>query len=330
MDARCFLTAACSAASLTGCALIPHAPAPQNRPIEVIEPPAALALPAALLEPLPPTARTYFSVLSQPTHAPNSSDASPSALGVTGRAAIAAANRQARAASRSDAFVGGMQVFAYEPGRVYEVWTAPLRVTALTLAPGETVTSKAAGDTVRWQIGESASGAGATSRTHVLIKPLQTGLETNLILTTNQGVYLLSLRSGTADSFNAAVAWDTQAPASEPLGGVPAPAADQSLVTPRGPIDTRYRILPQGRAPRWTPTAVFDDGERTFITLAPEASVGEIPALFVLADGEPQLVNYRQVDGLLIVDRLFEQAELRLGARRPSIVRIHRLGRRTP
>ena len=61
-----------------------------------------------------------------------------------------------------DAFVGGVQVFGWREGRVYEVWTAPLRVTTVTLAPGETVTAKAAGDTVRWQIGESRSGAAVT------------------------------------------------------------------------------------------------------------------------------------------------------------------------
>ena len=53
-----------------------------------------------------------------------------------------------------------MQVFSYAPGRVFEVWTAPLRVTTLTLGPGETVTAKAAGDTVRWVVGDTISGSG--------------------------------------------------------------------------------------------------------------------------------------------------------------------------
>ena len=52
-------------------------------------------------------------------------------------------------------------MFAYQPGEVYEVWTALLRVTTLTLSAGEMVISKAAGDTVRWQIGETESGEGA-------------------------------------------------------------------------------------------------------------------------------------------------------------------------
>ena len=61
----------------------------------------------------------------------------------SGPAAIAAANASARETSRARGFLGGVQVFAYEPGRVYEVWTAPLRVTTLTLSPGEMVVSPA-------------------------------------------------------------------------------------------------------------------------------------------------------------------------------------------
>ena len=95
---------------------------------------------------------------------------------------------------------------------------------------------------------------------------------------------------------------------------------------PEGPLDARYRVEPRGRPPRWTPTAVFNDGRRTFIAFDPDLQVDEAPALFVVAaNGEAQLVNYRQVGGLFVVDRVFDQAELRLGDRRPQIVRIRRL-----
>ena len=36
-------------------------------------------------------------------------------------------------------------------------------------------------------------------------------------------------------------------------------------------------------------------------------------------------INYRQQGGLFVVDRVFDRAELRLGDRRPQIVRIQRL-----
>jgi type IV secretion system protein VirB9 len=251
----------------------------------------------------------------------------------TGRLAIAEANAQARAPSRADAFEGGVQMFGYEPGRLYEVWTAPYRVSTLTLAPGETVVSKAAGDTVRWQIGETTSGSGAAQRTHVLLKPLERGLETNLVLTTSERVYMLLLRSGADDAFNAAVAW-RYPDAAPPLVLTPEPAqAAQDGPLALGRMDARYRIEPKtgitGRRPRWTPTSVFNDGRRTFIAFAPELDAGEAPVLYVLApDGESQVVNYRQQGGLFIVDRLFDRAELRLGSKRPEVVRISRAPQR--
>lgn len=272
---------------------------------------------------MPPTAIPYLSV-ANPVAARTSSVPAP-----TGRAAIAVANQAARAPSRADGFVGGVQVFAWSPGRVFEIWTAPLRVTTLTLGEGETLAAKAAGDTVRWQIGETSSGAGATQRTHVLLKPLERGLETNLVLTTNRRIYLLNLKSGSAEAFNAAVAWayaDDDASVGRKRAGPEDRSVVDPIVTPQGPLDARYRIEPQGRRARWTPSSVFNDGLRTFIAFEADLQVDEAPVLFVLTpDGESQMVNYRQQGGLFVVDRVFDRAELRLGDRRPQVVRIHRL-----
>lgn len=354
MDPRRLLSAVALTLGLCGCALAggasvemvataatPQSPEPASAPA-----PTRIEIPRDVAEPWPDAGPALPSIETEAertapsgrskarpslAEAPSRRDAAPRPVApANGRSAIAMANREARAPSSADAFVGGVQIFAWDAGRVYEVWTAPLRVTALTLALGETVTAKAAGDTVRWQIGESVSGSGAAVRTHVLIKPLQSGLETNLILTTSQRVYLLSLRSGTAEAFNAAIAWDYGGAVGERAPPTPASSpsepglVDVAAVTPQGPLDARYRIEARGRSPRWSPTAVFNDGVRTFIALSPEVSVDEAPALFVLAGGEAQLVNYRQVDGLLIVDRVFDEAELRLGDRRPQIVRIRR------
>jgi len=345
MDTRRLLILTCAGLGLSGCALarptapapLPVAPLPAVEEVVVVDPallegplPAVIALAATGIGLEPSHAVSGGEVAQGPVpYAPV--DPPPSvASGASGRRAIAAANAEARAASRADAFVGGVQVFAWSPGRVYEVWTAPLRVTTLTLGEGETLVSKAAGDTVRWQIGETTSGEGAAQRTHVLLKPLQRGLETNLVLTTNRRVYMLDLRSGAADGFNAAIAWD-QGVVQTPAAAPPQPVSEAARVAdpvamPEGPLDARYRIEPQGRRARWTPVSVFNDGRRTFIAFDADLQIDEAPALFVLApDGEAQMVNYRQSGGLFIVDRVFDRAELRLGDRRPQVVRIRRL-----
>ncbi len=334
MDARRFLTIAAAGVLLSGCALLRHdvKSAATTAPIAAAAPVAPLPLTRVVaMAPIPnppiQTAARRHSIRRSRSALVHHVSAKPES---SGRTAIAEANAASRMRSRSDDFVGGVQVFAYQPGEVYEVWTAPLRVTTLTLPPGETIVAKAAGDTVRWQIGETTSGTGAAQQSHVLLKPLQRGLETNLVLTTNRRVYMLQLKSGPPDAFNAAVTWDVPPAPVETAATDVAASTSDPVVAPAAPVDGRYRVSPQGRRPRWTPTAVMNDGVRTFITFPPDMQVDESPALLVVAaNGQTQMVNYRQEGGVFIVDRVFDKAELRLGDHHPQIVRIERLGGRS-
>ena len=219
---------------------------------------------------------------------------------------------------------GAIKVYAYAPGRVFSVGAAPLHVTTLTLEPGETLIDKAAGDTVRWEIGDTTSGAGDTARTLVMLKPLTSGLATNMVLTTSRRVYLLDLTSST-HKVDTAVAWSyptTVAPVRSPVAVRGAPPEPVAL----GVVSARYAITPLGRRPGWTPQAVFDDGQRTFIAFGPTLAEHDAPLLFVTGpDGRSALVNYRQAGDLYIVDKVFSRAELRLGDRRPEIVRLAKL-----
>ena len=342
MDPRRLLTLAGCALALTGCASLNDAlPGAKSEVAKAALPSPAVEPRVMAMAPIPnPPEPTIAQAPVAPIAAPPVTRIAAkgptqsarkrttlSTKSATGRAAIAEANLQARAASRADAFEGGVQMFEYQAGRIYEVWSAPYRVTTLTLAPGETVVSKAAGDTVRWQIGETTSGSGSAQRAHVLLKPLERGLETNLVLTTSERVYMLLLKSGGDDAFNAAVAWRYGAApqATEaPVSPYEAALARAEIDAPR--MDGRYRIEPRGGRPRWTPTSVFNDGRRTFIAFGPDVAIDEAPVLFVLgADGEAQVVNYRQQGGMFVVDRVFDRAELRLGATRPQVVRISRL-----
>ncbi len=235
-----------------------------------------------------------------------------------GRSAIAEANQAARTPSRPDRFTGGQQIFDYVPGQIYEVWTAPLRVTTVSLSPGESVVTLAAGDTLRWQIAQAASGEGAARQAHVLIKPLTRGLDTNLVLTTTARVYLIALRSAGPAAFNTAVAW-TPPPQPPPPAPPPAPPTQAER------LDSAYRIEIRGRRPAWTPQAVLSDGVRTLIVFPKDLAGLEAPALFSLStSGAAEMVNYRQAGDVFIVDRVLERAELRTGDGRRPVVRILR------
>src|SRR5689334_9949713 len=84
--------------------------------------------------------------------------------------------------------------FGWREGAVFAVAARPGRVTDIVLQPGEALSAVnpvAAGDTVRWIIGDSESGAGAGKRVHVLLKPVEAGLATNLFIATDRRTYHL-------------------------------------------------------------------------------------------------------------------------------------------
>ena len=79
----------------------------------------------------------------------------------------------------------------------------------------------AAGDTVRWIVGDTSSGNGADLRVNVLVKPIRSGLKTNLVITTSRRTYLLELTS-TEKTWMASVSWGVPA---RPDVGLAAPSA---------------------------------------------------------------------------------------------------------
>ncbi|MGS1016173.1 P-type conjugative transfer protein TrbG [Allosphingosinicella humi] len=239
---------------------------------------------------------------------------------------VRAANRAATREPVAPAFVNAVQVYPYGDGVLYRLFAAPERVTDIALQPGEAIVSVAAGDTVRWTVGDTSSGSGDTKRVHIFVKPFSAGLSTNLIITTDRRTYHLQMDSTSATAM-AAISWTypqdeliairrQQAEARDA-----APAASGLAVAS---LSFDYAIT--GDNPDWRPMRAFDDGRQTFIQFPASVAVGEVPPLFVLDDkGEASLVNYRMSGRFYVVDRLFGAAELRLGAKKQSIVRITRI-----
>jgi P-type conjugative transfer protein TrbG len=217
-----------------------------------------------------------------------------------------------------------LRTYAYEDGRVYAVLASPGRITDVVLQPGERLVGSglAAGDTARWIIGDTISGAGADQRVHVLVKPSALGLATNLIINTSLRTYHLDLRA-VARGGDPQVRWRYAAPQVVMVAAPPAPvaAADPDLTR----LNLAYRI--KGPRVAWRPSRVFDDGQRTYVEFPPAVRLADLPPLFVTgADGKTaELLNYRIAGRRLVVDRILDRAELRLGqghwARRVRIVR---------
>jgi len=237
-------------------------------------------------------------------------------------ARVTNANAAARVEPRREGYFNAIQIYPWSEGALYQVYTSPGQITEIALEPGENLTGAgpiAAGDTARWIIGDTESGSGITRRVHVLVKPTRADITTNLVITTDRRIYMLELRAG-ANPYMPAVAWAyPQLPASQ-RAGVPA--------TPVIPAAAarNYRYALSGDNPPWRPIAVYDDGRRVYVEFPRGIVQGEMPPLFVIgSEGELQIANSRIYQNILIVDRLFGAAELRLGSGdRQQKVRISR------
>ncbi|MET0309338.1 MAG: P-type conjugative transfer protein TrbG [Sphingomonas sp.] len=255
------------------------------------------------------------------------------------RPALLRVDAATRAATREPsalAFINAVQVYPWSDGILYRLYGAPERITDIALQPGEALVAIAAGDTVRWTVGDTTSGSGEARRIHILVKPFAAGLRTNLLITTDRRSYHLQLES-TAATAMAAISWVypetallvAKRDAAPVMAAPPTPApASAPGVAPEA---LRFDYAISGDRPAWRPLRAFDDGRQVYIEFPESLSQGEAPPLFLVdAHGAAQLVNYRLAGRFYVVDRLFEVAELRLGARKQQIVRIARIPSRAP
>lgn len=240
---------------------------------------------------------------------------------------VRAANTAATQEPQARAFLNAVQVYPFSDGALYRLYAAPERISDIALQAGEAIVSVAAGDTVRWTVGDTTSGTGDAKRVHILLKPFAAGLSTNLVITTDRRAYHLQLDS-TAATAMAALSWTYP---QDELIAIRRAAEQQRAAAPVATglaVEQLYfGYAISGDTPSWRPYRAFDDGRQTYIEFPASIAVGDAPPLFVIGPtGEAQLVNYRVAGRFYVVDRLFNTAELRLGEKRQAIVRIVRGG----
>lgn len=157
---------------------------------------------------------------------------------------------------------------------------------------------------------------------------------TNIVINTSRRTYHIELRA-TPSTYMASVSWSY--PEAELIALRTAEAERERAAPIAAGLDLatlnfRYRL--SGDKPDWRPVRIFDDGRQTFVEFDDDIGTREMPPLFVTGSkGEAELLNYRVQGRYMIVDRLFERGELRMGAgraaRRVIIERASRGGGRS-
>lgn len=194
---------------------------------------------------------------------------------------------------------------------------APLYVCDIALQSGEAVNDVKVGDPVRWRITPATSG----STTHVIVKPSDIGLTTNLIVATDRRVYNIRLVSREHDWMPAvsfsypedeAAAWaDLERATAKRRAETIIPATGESIER----LDFGFSI--KGDKPIWRPVRVYAVAGKTVIQFPRAMQHDEAPALVAIGPGkEEQLVNYRTDGDRYIVDKVLSRAILVAGVGR--------------
>lgn len=208
--------------------------------------------------------------------------------------------------------------------------------TLIILPPGEQILDFVCGDSDYWVV------SGAENLAYV--KPAKAGAETNLNLVTSSGqVYsflltegvgetdlkLYVLPSGDPTTVNGRQRFYS-APDVEALRAA-ADAARHELEATRASVETSvqsaidefrsayptqlrfpYRFK-AGEKP-FNVSAIFHDGRFTYI----RADAGELPSLYEVRDGAPNLINFQVEEGVYVVPKVLEEGYLAIGRERLS------------
>jgi len=208
---------------------------------------------------------------------------------------------------------------AQEPSIVCAV----LQVCDVELQAGEQVNSIHLGDTARWTVEPAITGSGPAEIQHLIIKPMDVGLETSLIVTTNRRTYHFRLRSHRTRFMprvaftyteDALVKWDAlKTREGKEKQERTLPQTGEYL----GDLNFAYSV---DGSVAWKPVRVYNDGQKTIIQMPAAMAQTEAPTLLVVrkdgglfTDDETVLVNYRIQGDRYIVDTIFDKALLIAG-----------------
>ena len=209
---------------------------------------------------------------------------------------------------------------------------APLRVCAIELQAGEHLQNQPQiGDSRRWEITPVLSGSGLEETPLLIVKPIEPGLETDLIVPTDRRTYVFRLISDPArfvsrlafqypgdDGAKWAAFQARQDAAKRDAEAVAEQAREKDKragVVPmaENALDNLYFDYKLDGDVAFRPERVFDDGAHTYLIYPNDGRFRELPTLLIVSNGKSELVNFRVDGSRYIVDRLFDKAVLVVG-----------------
>ncbi|MCW3838426.1 TrbG/VirB9 family P-type conjugative transfer protein [Sphingomonas canadensis] len=187
-----------------------------------------------------------------------------------------------------------VQSVEYNPEQVVLLRAATGYQVTIELAPDERIESIAVGDAGSWQATPNKRGD------HVFVKPLQSGITTNMVVVTDTRTYAFELAPLFGPQPDMAFTLRFRYPGT---AQAPAEGAATAEAAPRG----RYRVTGDAAI---RPSGIDDDGAKTYIEWPADAT---LPAVYsVDGKGKEALVNGMMRDGILVIDSVVPRLVFRL------------------
>jgi len=208
---------------------------------------------------------------------------------------------------------------------------APLRVCTLEFEAGEHIQSPPQiGDGRRWEVTPVSSGSGLNQTALLVIKPIEAGLDTDLVVPTDRRTYVVRLVSDATRYISTVafrypaddrVKW-TAFQAQQDAAVRDAEAAqeakckakpDSGTAMAPNALDHLYFDYKLDGDGAMRPQRVLDDGQHTYIFYPNDGRFREVPTLMIYSNGKTEMVNFRVDGNRYVVDRLFDKGVLILG-----------------
>jgi type IV secretion system protein VirB9 len=195
-------------------------------------------------------------------------------------------------------------IFPYDPDTQPVVLAKLYHVNDIALVPGDQLRSVSAGDTGQWDLCWTAPCAAPG---HVIVKPKDPGIETNLVIAGDR-TYNITLK--TSGHYMPRVAfYDPEALLASAAAHRSAMAAAQQRPQPDLAVLTENYSISGPNVP-WRPLRAVSDDSHVYIQMPHDLLGSPAPTLMLKTASGNAVTNYTTREDYYVVDQLFDRAVL--------------------
>lgn len=186
----------------------------------------------------------------------------------------------------------------------------PLHMCSVRLQPGEEIDTITFGDSSRWKHSLSTSGKGGSEVEVVSVRPMESGIVTNMVVTTDRRIYTILLKAAKKEwmpfiSFH--YPDDTEKMLEQHRARRQKAEYSSTLANGMNVANLDFGFKIGGDSVPWKPIRVYSDGTKTYIEF--ESLGNEAPVLMIMesegsvfTDPDYKNVNYRLIGKRYVVD----------------------------